>query len=793
MTSILKYLRDELTMLSEAELRKILVLLLEKMGFNDVKETHGTQEFGKDLVFYETNKLKNNIWYACVVKKGDVNQKLYSDIIRQINEAFKVKHLSISEGRVPIDKVIVVASGVFTHNAIYQIAESIDDNKSKNVEYWDLGDIAKYILENELQGLLGKQISVLKNKFNLTTEISLNSISNIKFLESDFGIQTDALDKFEINIRAKSRSFIDLKKDYIEEDGSVSVPVKYLPSLNDILTSKKPFLIQGIATSGKTSVLKKLGRNFLVNDPSGYVFYIELTKSFLFESSKLIDIAEEIYNTITNSEISLLSIKVEKVLFLLDGLDEVLSNKTKDNIINQIEELKNERDNFQFVLTSRFDEYTSSSPKINPTFQKFELLPLNVTEMAEIGNRILGSDNSISKNFIKLLKKSEIIKTFPKTPLTTILFAILFKEEKIDIKDLPKNLTELYSKFVDLFLNKWDKNKGISEQYKITEKEFVLKRVAQELLFNHKVSLSEDELLDLLEKMKHERPIEVLENPKDFLKSVCERSNILIRNEFDNSYRFFHLTLQEYMASTALTIKDEDILVENFFDNWWLNTNLFYTGKNPDSASVLERVSNFEIVPMDFDSRFSYIIHASKLLQTAHLWDNQNRKKTLLSILKVFDDFVKDIALQFSEASIHKFKNRTLLDVILWARNIFNEFLSSKQFVSSFDEIWKTAKESTNFNFSDITYYCLCYNLSTQNKSSDFLYDFIISMPDLNPRWYKIVDVDVNKKNLEVTNKKLSLKIRKKSADHREYIQRQFKERVALHFNSITGLRILSE
>ena len=47
------------------------------------------------------------------------------------------------------------------------------------------------------------------------------------------------------------------------------------------------------------------------------------------------------------------------------------------------------------------------------------------------------------------------------------------------LKELPKNISELYSKFIDLFLNKWDKGKGISEQYQLAEKEFILKAQAK--------------------------------------------------------------------------------------------------------------------------------------------------------------------------------------------------------------------------------------------------------------------------------------------------------------------------
>jgi hypothetical protein len=109
-----------------------------------------------------------------------------------------------------------------------------------------------------------------------------------------------------------------------------------------------------------------------------------------------------------------------------------------------------------------------------------------------------------------MVTKGEIVNAFPKTPLTSILLAILFKEDKIDPKDLPRNVTELYEKFMDLFLDKWDKERGVSQQYKLKERLFVLKEIAGKMHFNNSIEIEEQELLDFLEELKVERPVEIL-------------------------------------------------------------------------------------------------------------------------------------------------------------------------------------------------------------------------------------------------------------------------------------------
>lgn len=66
MTKALKYLDN----LSEADLRKdVIVPLFKKLGFNQVVEYHGREEFGKDIVFKQLDKISGPINAAALVKR----------------------------------------------------------------------------------------------------------------------------------------------------------------------------------------------------------------------------------------------------------------------------------------------------------------------------------------------------------------------------------------------------------------------------------------------------------------------------------------------------------------------------------------------------------------------------------------------------------------------------------------------------------------------------------------------------------------------------------------------------
>lgn len=785
-------IKNKLGTLSEKELRILLCDLFNHLGFSEVIEYHGVNELGKDIVFWDKDKLLKQTWYACVVKAKDINQSSFDEIARQINECFRKKYPSHSAGNVKINQVIVITSGIYKDNAKAQIADLITEKGTENnVQYWDVGDISEKIENSPIIDILFKNNNFIQGVFNNYTLGIITQESSLKILENDFDVNIGKLDDFQIRIRAKSVDFELEREEYLKSIDltPTKIPVKFLPDIEELLRSKKPFFIHGIATSGKTTILRKLGKDFINKNESGFVFFIELSKykERLVESD-FQEILQDIFKTVTGETLALEKLdKENKLLILLDGLDEISDATFQDIVLNKAINLSL-IENIKLIISSRTNDYILASSKIKEKFNTYELLPLSFNEMIELGGKILEQDDK-KTSFIKLVKKNEIINSFPKTPLTTILLAVLFKENKINAKELPRNITELYSKFTDVFLNKWDKNKGISQQFKYQEKQFVIQKLANHLHKNNMTSISEQGLIEFLENLLIERPIEGFKNARDFIHNICERTSILVKDTYDNSYRFFHLTIQEYLTSSLLSTEDEDTLVKNYYDNWWLNTNIFYAGKTPHKSNILLRVSKLsDNYPGNEDTKLSYIVHTSKILQASHLLENSSRVIVLKSMIKIFDELLQEVLKDSIYHQDIRLKKRSVLEFILWGRRTFFEFFSSKQFLDSLDSIRKELLEIEAPSITDITEYCLAYCVSLNTQNSRPLYDFLEQRKNLNPRWYKIIDVDVNIKNLSHPDKKLSAKFKSKALKNKEYIQKQFKDVLTKHYNSITGI-----
>src|ERR1700683_226046 len=75
----------------EADFRERFIKpLLNRLGFYNVSEQHGTQEFGKDFVFSELHRLAGTKHYAAQVKhKESINQGTpVIELLSQVRQAF---------------------------------------------------------------------------------------------------------------------------------------------------------------------------------------------------------------------------------------------------------------------------------------------------------------------------------------------------------------------------------------------------------------------------------------------------------------------------------------------------------------------------------------------------------------------------------------------------------------------------------------------------------------------------------------------------------------------------------
>jgi hypothetical protein len=100
---------------SEDELRKHVADLLSKMGRNQgIQITHGTQEYGKDIIFYSCDGIDDWVLNACVVKNGKISgsadhSKGARNVFNQVEQALDTPFINNTGADERVARVYVIS------------------------------------------------------------------------------------------------------------------------------------------------------------------------------------------------------------------------------------------------------------------------------------------------------------------------------------------------------------------------------------------------------------------------------------------------------------------------------------------------------------------------------------------------------------------------------------------------------------------------------------------------------------------------------------------------------------
>jgi len=132
---------------NEAEFRSFLLELLIRMGFNDVKETHGKNEKGKDIIGKLVHKIEGEEWYSFVVKYGKITGRATSimEIISQVNESIHLSYTNHNGVIININKVKLITNGSVTDEAKDKLHNHSQLSNKNNFSVWINTDLIHHI------------------------------------------------------------------------------------------------------------------------------------------------------------------------------------------------------------------------------------------------------------------------------------------------------------------------------------------------------------------------------------------------------------------------------------------------------------------------------------------------------------------------------------------------------------------------------------------------------------------------------------------------------------------------
>jgi hypothetical protein len=258
--------------------------------------------------------------------------------------------------------------------------------------------------------------------------------------------------------------------------------------------------------------------------------------------------------------------KVE--LLMVDALDEVASGE-RESLIEKAQR-SCESLNCRLIVTSRKIDIIENPPK---GFKKYELLPFEFGQAIRLFQKLVSNEKTLHvlRDGLERIKHQ-----IPMVPLSLVLLIELVEEHR----EVPSSATELYDRFFDLVLGRYDKERGIEVLFEYIIKKRFLGRLAYEKFLEEdsieidraQFDLFLEEYADIYGWKVHELEI--------FSKEI-DRAGIL---SIKNTVMFRHRSFLDYCIAYDIFSRREEfsdineMIVKRYFDDLWREVSFYYVG-----------------------------------------------------------------------------------------------------------------------------------------------------------------------------------------------------------------------
>ncbi len=522
---VLAELKDEVN-----DFHPLLASLFKKLPrIKKVEYTHGKDEKGADFVLLRhDDTLETNEYIGVIVKVKKIHQDL-AKIREQISECNLERTFNNGKQRIRLDEIWIVTNEHITEGAKVKIYDSYASRKIRFIQNTDLIELIDKHLSNfwydipiDISDYLVKVNNEIKNMDN-----TFNLISTQK---GDFYIEQDLEE-------------IDWEYKYRKEKKKKPKKIK-LDKIVDLILDKKILFVEGKPGFGKSKLLRYATSYF--SNPVNFLKH-KLIPLFITYRELVDNFDEEPQKFIENKlkQLSKFEEEYSYVLFI-DGFDEKLysSEDEFDKLYSLIEKLKILK-NCKTVITSRPLNYIEPHRMKQINIKWYELRPLTLPKILSFFDKLC-KKSLISSRIIEDIKKSHLFKQLPQSPIAAILLANLINE---NANELPSNLTELYSKYCELMLGRWDISKGLQSDKEYEAAKSIIIDISKYFIDNDLEYLAIDEAKSYFDNYLSQRNLEI-SSDKLFEKITC-RSGIIQRQDSSNRVFFKHRTFAEYFFANS--------------------------------------------------------------------------------------------------------------------------------------------------------------------------------------------------------------------------------------------------
>jgi hypothetical protein len=355
-----------------------------------------------------------------------------------------------------------------------------------------------------------------------------------------------------------------------------------LSATNMLNRPERQVLILGSPGSGKTTLLRRMAYK-LIEDAvyeggASKVPIIVRAQDIAKSEGTLRDLIEEKVSSVLGCEVKCESFEdfEDRVAVLIDALDEV-SNVDRPAVARSITEYLIDFPACRLIATSR-DYLAIAEDQTFAKFYHYRISDLSLKDAAKIVDRASKGKSVSAHSAKEVLRQLQDVHGLRLSPLLVTVFVA---GSDFESHDIPANITEVFKKYAEMMLGRWDQMKGFKSQHESIEKDFLLKRLAFKMHVLNATRISKSDFEEIIY-----QELLLLDRPQDAA-SICDE--LLFKTGLlyveGNDLGFTHHLMQEFFAGRAVT--DVEFFKTVISDEWWRAPILFSFGDKPDECRSL--------------------------------------------------------------------------------------------------------------------------------------------------------------------------------------------------------------
>jgi len=669
-----KYKKEKISNINDEvkEFHPLLNSLFKKMiEISNVEYTHGQQEMGADFILTRCDALLDNIEYIAIVVKCVSIKQNFDDVKRQIEECFLVERKTENaKKKIYVSSVWVITSKNISENAKEKIYSLYKDKKISFID-------------------CEKLISLIDKYYKEYWTIDTISISEYFKKVRD---QIEKFDKMGQIIPIDENFYIPQDVELHKEYGSsfiLSKKKRRSVNIFDEVLSSKISILQGDMGFGKSKLLREIALSYSYEQKYNKDKVIPFFCTFSDFVNKY---SMDISSVIKGMDIQEYE-NDSRYLFLIDAVDEmgIDTEDINNTLADCITVFNNYKlHNVHVLFSMRYFPFLNDKLCKISFISYYKIMPMGFGGALQMIKNICKKFD-ITTRFVEDLKQSSFFKDMPKSPITALLLAKILHENAL--YELPCTMTELYSKYTEVVLGRWDMAKGLKKEkeYIIGQKFMTL--FAGSLLEKKSFFLPYDEAVNILKDYLVKRNLDTSYSAEEILYSLIRDSGLL-SEDLNKCVSFRHRTFFEFFLAQSFLLNNKLDIDNRVFDNFWSNIYYFYLGLKNDCPDELEKI--IKLSPKDEQERWGKLLFTGQYFLASFMTPYQYSEKYFSSIFLEAAKLYHDIYTKQINSPFLNFSQGLLLFFIMnIIKSNFSYAYFSKSLTRAYLEIEETSYDDS--------------------------------------------------------------------------------------------------